>query len=126
MRPLCAPHAGASWQVVEDLAAAPGVTLQLVGPRQQPFPRPPPRSVEASLLSDFYESFNLMQDVSPQGDNWFTATAEQVGALGRSRLPSGCHFEPCSILALHCALSGRMRPGRAPKRTHAPMVVPQN
>lgn len=115
--------------MVEDLAAAPGVALQLVGPRQQPFPRPLPRSVEASLLSDFYESFNLMQDVSPQSDNWFTATAEQVGPswrrFGAPGSPLAAPSNP--TLFLHCtALSGRMRPGRAPKRSHAPMVVPQN
>jgi len=54
-----------------------GVFNTLAGPPQQPFPRPPPRTLDANLLVDFEEAFNLMQDVHPTGDNMFTYVSDQ-------------------------------------------------
>lgn len=67
---------------MDDLSTQRDVALQIVGPSQQPFPRPPPRTVEASLLRDFAESFNLMQDVNADSDTMFTLTADQVSSGG--------------------------------------------
>jgi capsular polysaccharide biosynthesis protein len=51
-----------------------------VGPRQQPFPRPPPRTLDPTLLDAFSASFNLMQDVTATGDNLFTDVTDQFVA----------------------------------------------
>jgi hypothetical protein len=75
----------ASWEVITDLQAAKaagGVEISIVGPPQQPFSRPPPRALDPHLLADFKAQLNLLQDVSGQGDNTFTDTAEQVSGLG--------------------------------------------
>lgn len=88
--PLCAAlllalAAGAAasddeWQVVTDLLSPlPGVEVSIVGPPQQAFARPPPRSLDPHLLADFGPQLNLLQDVSADGDNLFTDVHAQVG-----------------------------------------------
>ena len=75
----------APWLVITDLQAAKaagGVEVSIVGPPQQPFSRAPPRTLDPHLLADFAAQLNLLQDVSSQGDNAFTDTAEQVSGLG--------------------------------------------
>ena len=75
----------APWLVITDLQAAKaagGVEVSIVGPPQQPFSRPPPRTLDSHLLADFAAQLNQLQDVSSQGDNAFTDTAEQVSGLG--------------------------------------------
>jgi hypothetical protein len=68
---------------VTDVAAAGrGVDVTRVGPRQQPFARPAPKTLDPQLLPDFLPAFNVLQDVSPEGDNLFIDVAEQVGFGG--------------------------------------------
>jgi hypothetical protein len=101
------PFAGAEWQVVVDVTSSRDVTVQTVGPPQQRFARPPQKSVEASTLTDFHESFLLMQDVQPHGDNLFTLTADQVRARQGVMRQPGLGTTPkalprLSALSCHC------------------------
>ena len=93
----------APWQVITDLQAAKvagGVEVSIVGPPQQPFSRPPPRTLDPHLLTDFAGQLNLLQDVSGEGDNTFTDTSVQVGSV---RGGCGCYG---MVWLLGLALSG--------------------
>lgn len=73
------------WTVVTDPFATklPGLEVAVVGPPQQPFARPPPRTLDPHLLADFAAQLNVLQDVSGEGDNTFGNTSPQVrGSLG--------------------------------------------
>jgi capsular polysaccharide biosynthesis protein len=62
-----------------------GVVVLPAGPRQRPFSRPPPKTLDPNVLRDFAQSFNLLQDISADGDNMFTYTQEQYVAV----IPNG-------------------------------------
>lgn len=66
------------WQIVTDMSAAQGWQYGIVGPPQQPFARPSPKTLDHLLLDDFAPQLNLLQDVSATGENLFTATSEQA------------------------------------------------
>ena len=70
----------AEWNVVTDPFATklPGLEVAVAGPQQQPFARPPPRTLDPHLLTDFAAQLNVLQDVSGEGDNMFTETSTQV------------------------------------------------
>lgn len=70
----------AEWAVVTDPFAAklPGLEVAVAGPPQQPFTRPPPRTLDPQLLTDFAAQLNVLQDVSGEGDNMFAETSAQV------------------------------------------------
>lgn len=72
----------AEWTLVTDPFAAklPGLEVAVAGPPQQPFARPPPRTLDPHLLTDFAAQLNVLQDVSGKGDNTFTETSPQVRA----------------------------------------------
>ncbi|KAL4435565.1 hypothetical protein ABPG77_002528 [Micractinium sp. CCAP 211/92] len=77
------------WQVVTDMSAAQGWQYSIVGPSQQPFARPPPKTLDPLLLDDFAPQLNLLQDVSSTGENLFTATSEQYVATLHSAFVEG-------------------------------------
>jgi len=58
----------------------PGVLVIPAGPRQQPFLRPAPRTLDPHLVQDFSAALNLMQDVSPFGDTLFADVSDQYVA----------------------------------------------
>jgi hypothetical protein len=90
-----------AWTVVTDPAAAgTGVEVTRVSGAQRPFSRPPPRTLDPQLLSDFLPAFNLLQDVSPTGDNTFTDVQDQV-QRGAAAVQPGCRQ------AGWCRLAGR-------------------
>lgn len=69
-----------AWTVVTDPRQ---LELEIVGPRQAPFDRPPPRTLDAALLPEYAAQLNLLQDVAVDGGPTpFTATSEQVGWCG--------------------------------------------
>ena len=69
-----------AWTVVADPRQ---LELEIVGPRQAPFDRPPPRTPDPALLPEYAAQLNLLQDVAVDGGPTpFTATSEQVGWCG--------------------------------------------
>lgn len=90
-----------AWTVVTDPdAAGTGVEMTRVSGAQRPFSRPPPRTLDPQLLSDFLPAFSLLQDVSPTGDNTFTDVQDQV-QRGCGAVQPGCRQ------AGWCRLAGR-------------------
>ncbi|KAI3435029.1 hypothetical protein D9Q98_003081 [Chlorella vulgaris] len=79
-----------AWTVVTDPdAAGTGVEMTRVSGAQRPFSRPPPRTLDPQLLSDFLPAFSLLQDVSPTGDNTFTDVQDQYVATIHSGFVEG-------------------------------------
>ena len=74
----------AEWTVVTDPFASklPGLEVAVAGPPQQPFARPPPRTLDPHLLTDFGAQLNVLQDVSGEGDNVYEE-ARQPDSLPR-------------------------------------------
>ena len=64
-------HNGASntlgWKVIRNIVSETpeGVTVDILG-EQEPFIRNPPKSIDSSVVEDFFESFNLLQDVTTE------------------------------------------------------------
>ncbi|PSC67438.1 hypothetical protein C2E20_8901 [Micractinium conductrix] len=65
------------WQLITDLSQLIPGEVEVVGPAQATFGRPPPRTLDPHLLSDFEPALNLLQDLNPAGDTPFTDTSEQ-------------------------------------------------
>lgn len=99
---LVAAEPQQGWTVVTDVASAAGVAVTRVGALQQPFARPAPKTLDPQLLPDFLPAFNVLQDVSPEGDNMFTDVAEQV-RLGKGRLLLGLATHATTCATCHCA-----------------------
>jgi hypothetical protein len=81
----------AEWTVVTDPFATklPGLEVAVAGPPQQPFARPPPRTLDPHLLTDFATQLNVLQDFSGEGDNAFTDTSLQYVATVHNAFVEG-------------------------------------
>jgi hypothetical protein len=86
-RPTAAEQPGApfGWLVISELDQLQAGEVALVGPEQRGFARPPPRTLDLHLLSDFEPALNLLQDLQPSGDTLFTATSPQVSGSWGAR-----------------------------------------
>jgi hypothetical protein len=62
------------WNIVDSVSGQLPATLQIVGPPQTEFDRPAPKTLEPTLLQTFKASFNLLQDLHPEGETQTAGT----------------------------------------------------
>lgn len=88
---LLLSFADSQWNIITEVrdSAPLGASVLSAGPDQQPFARPPPRMIDPNLISDFQESFSMMQDISSSGDNTLKAKSKQFVATVKDAMIEG-------------------------------------
>lgn len=105
------PAAPGDWTVVTDMRARlEGVEVSIVGAPQQAFARAAPRTLDPHLLSDFAAQLGVLQEVSGEGNNMFTDTAEQVGRSQTVWRGDSVAAATASTAALPCPASPHASP----------------
>ena len=65
---------GQGWDIINSLFnSAPADVEVITIEIEEPFSRSPPNIIDDHFLTDFLESFNLLQEVQPQGDRLFVS-----------------------------------------------------